>query len=55
MAMAHLNGLSNLLDGLIGALKALRNNEKLFKFNYVKSGCQQEEKRHKLPDKNPHN
>ena len=50
MAMALLNGLPDRFDGLISALDALGNDEKLFTFEFVKSRCQQEEQRHAKRD-----
>lgn len=51
MAMTLLNGLPERFDGLISALDALGDDEKLFTFEFVKSRCQQEEQRHIQRDK----
>jgi hypothetical protein len=45
MAMALLNGLPDRLDGLISALDALGNEDKIFTFEFVKSWLLQEEQR----------
>ena len=50
MAMALLIGLPDRFDGLISALNALGNDEKLFTFDFLKSRCQKEEQRHKHRD-----
>eukprot|EP00171_Calliarthron_tuberculosum_P003752 IDg3752t1 len=46
MAMALLNGLPERFDGLISALDALGNDDKIFTFDFIKSRCVQEEQRH---------
>eukprot|EP00171_Calliarthron_tuberculosum_P022313 IDg22313t1 len=51
MAMALLNGLPERFDGLISALDALGNDDKIFTFDFVKSRCAQEEQRHSQRDK----
>jgi hypothetical protein len=45
MAMALLNGLPDRFDGLISALDALGNEDKIFTFEFVKSRLLQEEQR----------
>eukprot|EP00171_Calliarthron_tuberculosum_P000924 IDg924t1 len=51
MAMALLNGLPERFDGLISALDALGNDDKIFTLEFVKSRCVQEEQRHSQRDK----
>eukprot|EP00171_Calliarthron_tuberculosum_P001057 IDg1057t1 len=51
MAMALLNGLPERFDGLISALDALGNDDKIFTLEFVKSRCAQEEQRHSQRDK----
>lgn len=46
MATQLLNGLIERFDGIISALDAIGNDEKIFTFEFIKIRCEQEEQRH---------
>lgn len=53
MAVALLNGLPGRFDGIISVLNALRNDEKLFTFEFAKIRCQQKKQLHESETKRP--